>query len=150
MSSSWIEVHQCQHDVISIFGPLAIGDDVLVVDGMESQPLVGLERGVLAPNCVDLRNQTAEIVRSADVPALQLVLLGVEVLLAPRLGRRMLAQLEGRPVDAVTGAERRGEDEPGDEGCSPALHQVLGQDVGRVWPSVRAKVIAAAAATSAR
>ena len=69
-------------------------------------------------------------------PLLHLVLLGVEVLLAARPHRHVLAGLVAR-VDPVARRERRGEHEPGLERGPAALLEVLVQDVRRVRPHVR-------------
>ena len=53
----------------------------------------------------------------------------------------MLLQLEDRPVNPVVGAQRGGEHQAGEEGRTPAALELLGQDVGRVRPEVRAEVV---------
>src|SRR6266576_686450 len=54
------------------------------------------------------------------------------------LARAVLAQLEGRTVHAVARSERRGKEEARGERVAAAVLQVLGEDVRRVRPQVRA------------
>ena len=69
-----------------------------------------------------------------------LVLLRVQVLLAARLDRHVLAELEAA-VDAVERRQRRGEHEPHAERGPAARLQVLVQDVRRVREEVRPEVL---------
>src|SRR4029453_7950376 len=87
-----------------------------------------------------------ETVRALEIPLLELVLLGVEVLLTPGLARLPLGELEGRAVDPVARGQRRRENEPRDEGGSTAVLEVLGEDVRRVRPDVRPEELALLAA----
>ena len=56
----------------------------------------------------------------------------------PGAHRHVLLQLERRPVDAPARRQRRGEDGTADERGAAAVLQLLGEDVGRVRPRVRA------------
>ena len=76
--------------------------------------------------------------RSRAMP--DLVLLRVEVLLAARLHRDVLAELEAA-VDAVAGAERRREHQADLECRQSAMLQELVQDVRRIGEQVRAEVL---------
>ena len=78
---------------------------------------------------------------SREIPDLDLVFLGVEVLLTAWLHGDVLGELEPA-VDAVARPERGGEDESRDEGRPPAVLQVLVQDVRRVGEKVRTQVLA--------
>src|SRR5438132_7073750 len=96
-----IEVHRDQDEVAALL--LRIAEQLLVVRRMEAQAPVALQRRVLLPHLVELGDQSAQAVRPLAVPALDLVLLGVEVFLAPRLPRRALHQLEGWAIHPIVG-----------------------------------------------
>src|SRR6185436_18980899 len=122
-----IEVHGDENQVLTFL--LRVRQQLVVVGRMELQAPVGLQRDVLDPYCIQFPDQRSEAVRPLAVPALDLVLLGVEVFLAAGLARLVLHQLVGRAVDAVARGERRGEHGADDECRAPALLQVLVQDV---------------------
>ena len=65
----------------------------------------------------------------------------IAVLLVAGADGRRLTQLEGWTVDAVTRAERGGEDVSGDEGRATAMLQIAGEDVRRIGPDVRPEVV---------
>ena len=89
--------------------------------------------------------------RALEVPVPDLVLLGVEVLLAAGLARHVLEQLEGRAVDAVVRRQRRREHAAARMNAgAAAVLQVLVQDVGRIRPDVRAGSTRALGAARAR
>ena len=73
---------------------------------------------------------------------LDLVLLRVEVFFSARRQRRVLAELEYRAVDAVRRPERGEQHEPRDERRTPAELKILGEDILRVRPQVRAAELA--------
>lgn len=73
------------------------------------------------------------------VPSLQFVFLRIQVFLAAGLPRPGLAKLEGRPIDAVVGAQGRGQHQAQGEGGPPPALQELGQNVRGVGPQVRAE-----------
>ena len=73
---------------------------------------------------------------------LGLVLLGVQVLLAARLDRRLLDPLVAG-VDPVGRAQRRGEHQPRLERRAAAVLELLGEDVGGVGEEVGAEVVLA-------
>jgi hypothetical protein len=76
---------------------------------VEPESAVALQRRMTAPDFVHAPNQLGKTVRVIEVARLDLILLGVEVLLAPGLERHVLGELEPA-VDAVAGAERRRQD----------------------------------------
>ena len=82
-----------------------------------------------------------QTVRSSEIPDLDLVFLGVEVLLTAWPHGDVLGELEPA-VDAVARPERGGEDESRDEGRPPAVLQVLVQDIRRIGEEIRTKVLA--------
>ena len=68
---------------------LAPADDAIVVDAVEPQGVVALQRRVRAADRVHQADQVAQAVGPLEVPVPHLVLLGVEVLLAARLPARV-------------------------------------------------------------
>jgi len=135
-----VEVDRDQDDVA--FFLLRINQQLRIVDVVEAQAPVALQGGIRLPHTVQQRDQLAQAVGAPEVPALHLVLLRVEVLLASGLAGRVLEELVRRPVDAVVRGERRGEHRPYDERRPPARLQRLVQDVGRVGPHVGPEILA--------
>src|SRR5688572_1996055 len=123
-----VEVNYREDEVVSRL--LGVGDHLAVVDAVEAQAPVRLQRRIVLPHLVQLGDQLPQAVRPLALPALHLVLLRVEILLAARVARGALAQLERRPVDAVARGERAGQHQAHDERRPAAVLQVLVQDVG--------------------
>jgi len=74
-------LNHSEDDVREVVGALRVRDDLVVLGGVEHQTRVALQRRILAANFVDQRDQLAQAVGAVAVPAADLVLLGVEVLL---------------------------------------------------------------------
>jgi len=64
----------------------AVAEDIGIVGWMEVERTVAMERGVVAADLVDLRDERSEAVAGGAVPVADLVLLAVEVLFATRFG----------------------------------------------------------------
>src|SRR5207244_13510321 len=108
------------HRVATLARDLAVADELIVVDAVEAQIPVGVQRGVVAASRVDAGDEIPESVGAIEDAVLDLVLFGVEILLASRLARFVLAPRQRGPVNAVVGGERGGEPEPGHERRAPA------------------------------
>src|ERR1700722_716163 len=89
----------------------AVTENVRVIDRMEVERTITVEGGIVAADSVDQSDQRGEAVGCRAVPLANFILLAVEILLAPRLGGRVFAELKGWPVDTVVGPERRGKNE---------------------------------------
>src|SRR5262249_8575118 len=72
----------------------AVGDEILIVDVMELQTPVALQGCVFSADAIDACNQLLQTVVPNAVPEPHLVLLRIEVFLAPGLARPVLEQLE--------------------------------------------------------
>src|SRR3972149_2413339 len=96
-----VEVDDDEQDVRAVRARLAVGDELVVINLVEAQRVVALQGGVLAPDAVHLGDEAAEAGLVRQVPVLDLVLLGVQVLLAARLQGLVEAPLVGGAVDAV-------------------------------------------------
>lgn len=96
---------------------------------------------MLAANPVELGNKTAQTMRRIKVPPLNLVLLVVDILFAPR-HRNMLHQLVGRAIDPPTRRQRRRHRCPREEDGTLASVELRGQNIRRIRPEVRDKEIA--------
>src|SRR5258708_15127213 len=94
------------------------------------------------PDLVDERDQLAQAVRAVSITGADLVCLRGEMLVRPRFLRAAFAELEGGAVDAVVGAQRRGQEEPRGEGGASTRLQVLREDVRGVGPEVGPEVLA--------
>ena len=132
-----IEVHHREDDVRAVLGALAVGDELVVVDAVEAQAAVALQRGVLLPDAVHAADEVRQALRPLELPVADLILLRVEVLLAALFQWLALLEFEGGPVDPVAGPERGCKHEPLHERRPPARLKLLGQDVRRVRPQVR-------------
>ena len=109
-----IEVHDEEHDVVIAAGQddaLAPAEDHVVLDALEPQRVIVLQRGCARRIAVHPADQVAQAVGAFEVPVPDLVLLRVEVFLAARLAGGALLQLEHRSVDPVVRAEPGGEQE---------------------------------------
>src|SRR3954453_22687200 len=102
---------------------------------MKLESGVVVQTGILATDSVQASDQQSKAVRSLDIPVSDLVLLVVDVFFGART-RDVLHQLERRAVDPVVAAQRRGQEQPGNEGAPTAVLQVLGQDIRSVRPEV--------------
>src|SRR5207253_3891116 len=108
-------------------------EELRIVGRVEGEAPVRLERGVRLADRVEARHQRDEALRATEIPALDLVLLGIEVFLAlARIARPVLAELEGGTVHAVVRGERGGEHGTDAEGRERRPLQVIRKDGGRV------------------
>src|SRR2546429_4735446 len=87
---SRVEIQRHQDEVVPRL--LGVADELVIVGRMEAQAPVALQRGILLPHGVQAADERPQAVRPIALPALDLVLLRVEVLLASRLARRRLHQ----------------------------------------------------------
>src|ERR1043165_9235012 len=134
-----VDVDDRQHDVVA--GGLAVAEDLVVRRLVKEQRDVLLQGRILAADAVHERDHLRQVVVRAP-PVLDLVFLGIEVLLAPRLARGVDEALEGRAVNAVIRAERRGEHEADSGRRAAAVLQIFGEDVGRVRPGIGTEKVA--------
>ena len=125
-----IEVDGDQDEVAPVVGELAVVENVVVPRIVEAQIRELAQGSVLAAHPVQEADVVLDMPGPVHVPLAELVLLGVQILLAARHGRR-LANLEA-VIHAVIGAERRCEGEAHAVGGTPPLLQVGWVDVGRV------------------
>src|SRR6185295_5941897 len=89
-----VEVDRDQDQVFTLL--LGVREQLVVVGRMELQAPVRLQRDVLHSDRIQFPYQRNQAVRPLAIPLLDLVLLGVQVLLAARLARRLLHELVGR------------------------------------------------------
>src|SRR5258706_11650438 len=91
-----IQVDGHQNEIVARL--LRVAQQLVVVGGMEAQAPVALQGRVFLPHLVELRDQAAQAVRPLAVTSLDLVLLAIHILVPARNTRRVLHQLERRPV----------------------------------------------------
>ena len=115
---------------------LGVAEQRVVVGAVEAQPGQVLQGRVAVADLVEQRAGGAPASGVVEVPVAQLVLLGVQVLLAALAHRGVLDQLERRAVDAPVGGQRGRQHRPADEHRAAAVLELLGEDVGRVGPGV--------------
>ena len=113
---------------------LRVREHVLAVRPEQAQVLEALQRRLGAADLVQPLHERQQ--RPVELALLDLVLLRVEVLLAPRRHRHVLEVLVAG-VDPVRGRERRGQHEPRLERRRATLLEVLVEDVRRVDEEVR-------------
>ena len=92
---------------------LAPAEDHVVVDALEAQRVVALQGRVRAADAVHEPDEVTQAVGPFEIPVADLVLLGVEVLLAARFSRACAPAARTRAVDPVARAQARREEEPG-------------------------------------
>src|SRR5689334_23857561 len=88
----WVEVHADEDQVVALL--LRVAKELIVVADVEAKAPVALQRGISMADRIQAGDELAQASRPVAIPALDLVLLGVEVLLAARLARFRLHQLE--------------------------------------------------------
>src|SRR5207248_922698 len=93
-------------------------------------------------DAVDARDEILQTVRRIEIPVPDLVLLRIEVLFATLFARPVFDKLECRPIDPVTGAERRGQQVPYHERRAPPDLEKFRQDIGSIRPQIRAEKFA--------
>ena len=86
-----IEIDDHDYDIVQIVGVLAEADDLVVVDVVEPEIGVALQRLVLSTYPVHARDETLEAVRAVEIPVANLVFLRIEVFLAAGVTRAILA-----------------------------------------------------------
>src|SRR6185312_15196457 len=128
-----------------IAGRLVIEQDAVVLGAVEGDVGRQLQRLVLAANAIEASDVPVEAVGRAKVARLDLVLLGMQVFLAPRPERDVFGELESA-VNAVQRRQRTGKQETNPERRASAELQVLVQNVGRVGEEIGPQVFAARAA----
>src|ERR1041385_527151 len=106
---------------------------------MELERVVALQSSMLPPGPVQRGHQGTKTGRTIDVPALELVLLRIEVLLASGRPRHVLSELEGRSIDTVACAQGCRQHQANSEGRSSADLEKFRQDVGSIRPQVGTK-----------
>src|SRR5215472_13487413 len=136
-----IEIYDRQHNVRAVGRGLAVADELIVVDAVKVKAPIEVQRPVPSPNRIHPRDEVPKGIGTVEVAVANFVLLGVEVLLAARLARHVLAQLVGRAIDAVVSAQRRGEHEPDLESGPAASLQVFVENVRRIRPGVGTEVL---------
>src|SRR5688500_2899593 len=136
------QVDDDQNDVRPVRRPLAVTQQLVVSHFMEMQTPVALKGWVLAPDAIHVTNKLAETVLSAKIPLLDLIFFRMQILLASHFPRHALSQFKCGTVDAVARTERRRQDEARHERGSAAVLQLLGKNIRRIGPEVRAKVFA--------
>src|SRR5882672_1111807 len=83
-----VEVDRNEDQVLTFL--LGVREKLIVVRRMKLQAAVRLQRDVRVSNFIQFLYQGSQAVRSLAIPALDLVLLGIQVLLAARLARLVL------------------------------------------------------------
>src|SRR6266571_5951009 len=93
-----VKVDHRQHHVGQVLCALRVGEQLVVLGGVEPKAPVALKGRILAPDLVDQGDQLAQALAAFEIPAAQLVLLRVQILLGAWLLGPVLAQLERRAV----------------------------------------------------
>src|SRR5215472_18914460 len=119
LSPSRIEIDHHQHRAALLAGRFAVAEELCVVDAVKAQVPVEVKRGIVAPSRVHAGDEIAQASGLVETAVLDLVLLGIEVLLAAGLARTVLAQLVGGAIDAVVRGERGRQRQAGHERGPP-------------------------------
>src|SRR5581483_3812269 len=107
-----------------------------IVDGVEDEAVVALQRRVLATDTIHTADEFLETRGTIPVPGAQLVLLRVEIFFAALLTGAILHELVRGAVNAITRPQRSGQHQPRHESRPAAELQIFGQDVGWVGPEI--------------
>src|ERR1700735_3008428 len=134
-----IEIHDRYDSGRRFIGRLALSDDLIVVYRKKSQGPVCLERNLLAANLIYAADQRRQAVGALDVPHANLILFRIQVFLAARPQRLILAELESRAVDSVIRTKCRRQNQPGHERRPAAMLEVVVENVGRIRPQIGTK-----------
>ena len=135
---------QIDHDENAIAGLRIVprpGEEVRVVDLLHQRRPVAGQRRFGAPEFIEPGDERRQALRSVEIPARDLVLLRIEILLAARLARRHRHQFQGRAVDPPVAHRQRRQRQPDEEHRpAPGLERLV-EDVGRVGPEVGAEEV---------
>jgi hypothetical protein len=97
----WVQVDHHQQHVRQVWRHAAVADEGVIIDAVELQRAGMGNRRRRRSNLIHARDEVPQAIRAIDVVLMDLVLLRVQVFLAPRLARRRPEVLERRAVDAV-------------------------------------------------
>src|SRR5829696_1562831 len=106
------QIDDDHYDVGTVRSALAVTDYLVVGDVVEPETPIALQGGVLAPDTIDPSDKLAQTVRPVEIPMPDFIFLRMQVFFTPRLAGLVLAEFIGRPVNAVTGTERRRQHQP--------------------------------------
>src|SRR5262245_17140214 len=135
------EVHHHEHNVRAVCRRLAVAEKLRIIHRMKVQTLVTLERPILPPNPIHPCNKVLQALRLLQIPGADLVLFGVEIFLTAFETWAMLAEFEGRAIDAIGGAQGSRQYEAYEKGRSASVLEILGENVRRVGPQVGAEIL---------
>jgi len=88
LSAVRIKVDDHQQEVGTVVRLLAVTDELIVVDRMELERPIVLQRGVVVANFVDARDERPQAIGAIAVPVAYLVFFRVEIFLSSRFIRR--------------------------------------------------------------
>src|SRR5216684_4996796 len=129
-----VQIAEDDYNVGKVVCRLAITDHFRIVRLMKKQIGVTLQGSILAANAVDACDEILQAPRTLQIPMLQLVLLGVEVLFAAGLPGGVVAKLERRAVYAVVRPHRGGKNQAHHESGAASGLQEFRENVGGIRP----------------
>src|SRR5215510_6321027 len=135
------QVHHHEDNVGLVCRTLAVAEEFRMIYRMEVQALIALEDWILASDAIHPRNQLLQALTLLQVPIAYLVFFRIEIFLTAFEARTMLAEFEGRTIDAIGGAERGGQHQAYEKGRSATVLQILRENVGGVGPQVWAEIL---------
>src|ERR1700746_2323979 len=75
-----IQINHNHDDIAQVLGPFAEAENLRIIDGIETQAAIALKGSVFAPDPVHARSELSQAVWFFQIPALDLILLGIQVL----------------------------------------------------------------------
>ena len=137
-----VQIDHNHDDVTLVVCAFAEAENLRIIDRIEAQVAIALESAVFVPDPVDAGNKLFKATRLFQIPSLDLIFFRIEIFFAAGFPRHVFTKLKGRAVNAVVGAQHRGQHQPGHEGRPSAKLEILGQDIRSIRPQVGAEKIA--------
>ena len=136
----WIEIDDHHDHVAQVVGCLAVANQHRIVRAMKAQVADALQCRVLLADTVNAGNDVLQTPRRTQIAMLEFVFLGIQVLFAARLHRRVFAQLKRGPINTIAGAQGSRQNQSDHKRRTATDLKKLRKDVRRVRPEIGAEV----------
>src|SRR2546427_373836 len=101
-----IEIDDSHNEVALVGSPFAVTDKLVVIDGVELQIPIRLQRRIFLSNCIHTRDERPKTRGIVHITMFDLIFLRVQILLTSGLAWNVFAQFICRTVYPVIRAER--------------------------------------------
>src|SRR5262249_19159425 len=103
------QVHHYEHNVGLVCNTLAVAEEFRIIHRMKVQALIALAGWIFATDSIQLSNNLLQTLTMLEVQRADMVLFRIEIFLTAFEAGKMLAEFEGRAIDAIEGAECSGQ-----------------------------------------